>query len=60
MTLNQAKEKIAQAYQVIGVFAHMTSGDPPPVKITQDEMLRAQDYFAADHFEPDFLPWPRG
>lgn len=59
MTLEQAEEKIAQAYQVIGVFAHITSGDTPTLKITNDEMLRVQDYFAADHFEPGFLPWPR-
>ena len=42
-------EKVAQAYQVIGV---LTSGT-----VSQSEEIRALDYFASDVFDPNFLPF---
>jgi len=46
--------KITQAYQVIGWLAHSS------VKVPDDELARALDYFADDAtYDPEFLPWPR-
>jgi hypothetical protein len=52
MTLEQAQEKIAQAYQVIGFLLHERD-------IPGRSEERALDYFSqTERFERDFLPWP--
>ena len=51
-TVEQLKEKIAQAYQVIGHLLEQSGFDG-------GEGRRALDYFSSDEFDPGFLPWPR-
>ena len=51
-TVDQLKEKIAQAYQVIGYLLDQAG-------IEGSEGERALDYFSSDGFDSDFLPWPR-
>lgn len=51
---NQLKNKIADAYQVIG---HITMVNEP---VSEAEQIRALDYFSdPDSYDEDFLPWPR-
>ena len=46
------RAKLAQARTVIAhLVAHSESSG--------SEGRRAVDYFSGDHFDPDFLPWPR-
>jgi len=55
MTLDEAHEKIAQAYQVIGVLALGDGAD-----VSDAEATRALDYFAdIERFDEKFLPWPK-
>lgn len=51
MTNEQKDEKLAQAYQVI---ASLMAGSA-----SEEEAVRALDYFASDEFDEDFLLWPR-
>lgn len=53
--------KTHQAYQVIAVVLFKGDGTPGlEPKVSEEEMLRALDYFAdADEIETNFLPWPR-
>jgi hypothetical protein len=55
MTLYQAKEKLAQAYVVLGVIIHGSSDE-----YSSNDLERALDYFSdSDWFDPGFLPWGR-
>lgn len=51
----ECEDAMGQAYQVIGaIIAHFDLPDDP-------ELIRALDYFAANKFDPKFLPWaPQG
>ena len=51
-TIDQLKEKIAQAYQVIGHPLEQSG-------FKGGEGRRALDYFSSGEFDPGFLPWPR-
>jgi len=50
-TEKQLRQKIAQAYQVIGYLLDQAN-------INGGEGERVLDYFLSDQFDPDFLPWP--
>lgn len=50
--VGELKEKLAQAYQVIGHLMDKAA-------FNGAEAHRALDYFGGEDFEADFLPWPR-
>lgn len=53
----ELKEKVAQAYQVVGYLLHVVDENEPT--ISNDEAVRALDYFSNDGHSEDFLPWPK-
>lgn len=58
LTLDEAKDKLGQAYQVVGTLCGVLDGlCPPPDEVN---MHRALDYLADETFDPRFLPWPKG